>query len=59
MTDTRATVLRMVKADPRVSAASIARAAGVSRARVHELLTIMGYELRQEWKKTRGRIVRS
>ena len=48
-------VERMVKADPTVSAAEIAREAGVSRERVRQILEDMGYELRRVWRKKRGK----
>jgi DNA-directed RNA polymerase sigma subunit (sigma70/sigma32) len=43
----------MVKADPTVSAADIARKAGVSRERIRQILDEMGYELRCSWRKRR------
>ena len=46
-------VERMVKADPTVSAAEIARKAGVSRERARQILEDMGYELRCTWRKRR------
>jgi DNA-directed RNA polymerase sigma subunit (sigma70/sigma32) len=51
--DTRQRVERMVKADPTVSAAEIARKAGVSRERIRQILDEMGYELRCSWRKRR------
>lgn len=47
--DTRTRVERLVKADPTLAAAEIARAVGVSRERVRQLLEEMGYRL--EWRK--------
>jgi predicted ArsR family transcriptional regulator len=50
--DTRTRVVRLVKADPSLSAAEIARALEVSRQRVHQILTGLGY--RAEWRKPEG-----
>jgi DNA-binding XRE family transcriptional regulator len=47
--DTRTRVERLVRADPRLSAADMARAVGVSRQRAHQILAELGY--RQEWRK--------
>lgn len=52
---TRETVERLVKADPTIAAAEIARQAGVSRERVRFLLDELGYELRQEWRKKKAK----
>lgn len=48
---TRATVERLIKADKRITAAEIARQAGVSRERVRQILDDLGYELDQVWRK--------
>lgn len=48
---TRELVERMIKADNRVTAAEIARKAGVSRERVRQILEELGYELDQVWRK--------
>ncbi len=50
---TRALVKRLIKADTRISAAEIARQAGVSRERVRQILDELGYELDQVWRKRR------
>jgi predicted ArsR family transcriptional regulator len=51
---TRQTVGRLVKANRSISAAEIARQAGVSRERVRQILDDLGYEL--QWrKKAKGR----
>lgn len=54
---TRATVERLIKADKRITAAEIARQAGVSRERARQILDDLGYELDQVWRKRakRGR----
>jgi DNA-directed RNA polymerase sigma subunit (sigma70/sigma32) len=44
-------VERLVKADPRITAAEIARQAGVSRERARQILESLGYELEQVWRK--------
>jgi predicted ArsR family transcriptional regulator len=46
---TRQTVERMVKANRSISAAQIARQAGVSRERIRQILDDLGYEL--QWRK--------
>jgi predicted ArsR family transcriptional regulator len=46
---TRQTVERLVKANRSVSAAEIARQAGVSRERARQILDDLGYEL--QWRK--------
>jgi DNA-directed RNA polymerase sigma subunit (sigma70/sigma32) len=51
---TREMVERMVRADPRVSAAAIAEKADVSRERVRQILEDMGYELDCVWRKKNG-----
>ena len=51
MESTREIAERMVQADPSVSAAEIARQTGVSRQRIQTLLSEMGYELVQVWRK--------
>lgn len=47
--DNRARVLRLVEADPRLSAAQIARALGLTRQWVHRILRDAGYI--QGWQK--------
>lgn len=49
--DTRTRVKRLVRTDPALAAAEIARAVGVSRQRVHQILEELGYRL--EWVRTR------
>jgi predicted ArsR family transcriptional regulator len=46
---TRQTVERLVKANRSISAAEIARQAGVSRERARQILDDLGYEL--QWRK--------
>ncbi len=53
--DTRTQIQRMVRADPSIAAAEIARQAGVSRERVSQLLDAMGYELVKVWRKKKRR----
>jgi DNA-binding Lrp family transcriptional regulator len=50
----RAAIERILKQNPRQSAAEIARLAGVSRQRVHQILHDMGYELVIYWRKVKG-----
>ena len=47
----RERVAAILKQNPRQSAAEIARQAGVSRQRVHQILHEMGYELATYWRK--------
>jgi DNA-binding IclR family transcriptional regulator len=49
----RAAVERILKQNPRRSAVEIARLAGVSRQRVHQILHDMGYELVVYWRKVK------
>jgi predicted ArsR family transcriptional regulator len=53
----RERVAAILKQNPRQSAAEIARQAGVSRQRVHQILEEMEYELTVSyiWRKKRGR----
>ena len=46
---TRETVERLVKANRSISAAEIARQAGVSRERARQILDDLGFEL--QWRK--------
>ena len=48
--DTRVQVERLVRADPTLSAAQIARALKISRQRVHKILTDRGWRLNQTWE---------
>jgi predicted ArsR family transcriptional regulator len=50
----RQAILLLLKDNPRQSAADIARQAGVSRQRVHQILHDMGYELVVYWRKVKG-----
>lgn len=54
--DTRQTVLRMVQHDPAISAAEIARQAGVTRQRAAQILESLGYILDQKWRKRRRKL---
>lgn len=47
--DTRARVVRLVRADPSLSAAEVGRALGVTRQLVHRILKELGW--RQEWRE--------
>ena len=50
----REKIERIVKVNPRQSAAEIARQAGVSRQRAHQILEALGYELVVYWRKAKG-----
>ena len=52
----REAVARILRKNPRQSAAEIAAQAGVSRQRVHQILHEMGYELTLSyvWRKRRA-----
>ena len=50
---TRQQVVRLVRQNPKISAADVGRQVGVSRARVSLILEEEGYTLRQEWRRTR------
>jgi DNA-directed RNA polymerase sigma subunit (sigma70/sigma32) len=49
--DTKAQVLRLVRANPRMTAAQVARAIKVSRQRVHKILSDAGFKLECEWRE--------
>jgi predicted ArsR family transcriptional regulator len=51
--ETRVQIERLVKADPTLSAAQLARAVGVSRQRASKILEDLGYELQSRWVKKR------
>jgi DNA-directed RNA polymerase sigma subunit (sigma70/sigma32) len=49
--DTKAQVLRLVRANPWMTAAQVARAIKVSRQRVHKILSDAGFKLECEWRE--------
>ena len=51
--DTRARVFALLRADPKLSAAAVAKALGVSRQRVHRILRDAGWK--QEWREPPAR----
>jgi len=51
---TREKIERILRDDPRQSAADIARQAGVTRQRAHQILESLGYELVVYWRKAKG-----